>query len=90
MIWIPTAKQMPQPHVGVLLYRKPDLYPVVGSYFGDCIGCKSGECQKKHPDGHCGHWTLEEGGPEDGEHRGYPFLAYEPTHWAKLPEVPHD
>ena len=33
------------------------------------------------------HFILEEGGPEDGEHRSYPFLVYKPTHWTHLPEI---
>lgn len=31
-------------------------------------------------------FMLEEGGPEDGEHRQYPILAYQPTHWRDLPD----
>jgi hypothetical protein len=41
------------------------------------VGCKVGES-----------FMLEEGGPEDGEHRSYPLIAHAPTHWRPLPEVP--
>ena len=33
-------------------------------------------------------FMLEEGGPEDGEHRRSPVLAFPPTHWRPLPETP--
>jgi hypothetical protein len=57
----------------VLLYRSGDLYPVVG--------------WKQYSKG--SPWfMLEEGGPEDGEHRKYPFLHVVPTHWAELPVLP--
>jgi hypothetical protein len=55
----------------VLLYRTPDLYPVVGFKVGPVF-------------------LLEENGPEDGEHRRCPELAFPPTHWAELPETPDD
>jgi len=57
----------------VLLYRSGDLYPVAG--------------WKQYTRG-ASWFMLEEGGPEDGEHRQYPFLHAVPTHWAELPELP--
>lgn len=62
------------PYRTVLLYRTPDLYPVVGSLLGEG---EEGD-----------YFALEEGGPEDGEHRAYPPLKFKPTHWAELPETP--
>ena len=59
-----------RPFKVVLLYRKPDLFPVVGFWDGE------------------DHFLLEEAGPEDGEHRTYPFLSYKPTHWAYIPSLP--
>ncbi|MGI9485436.1 MAG: hypothetical protein ACR2RF_06050 [Geminicoccaceae bacterium] len=53
-----------------MLYRLTNLYPVIGSKV-------SGEEDL---------FMLEEGGPEDGEHRRYPFLRYAPTHWKHLDE----
>jgi len=81
VIWHKVAELLPPRHVVVLLFRKGTLYPVVGA----CWGC---DPHGDNPDRVL--WTLEEGGMEDGAHRGYPFLheSAEPTHWAHLPEVP--
>lgn len=59
----------------VLLYRIPDLYPVVGFSMTD---------------GDRRVYMLEDGGPEDGDHHKYPSLVYPPTHWMPLDyiEVP--
>ena len=81
--WESIEKLKPPLHKTVLLYQKGDLYPVVG--------------ERAH--GHLydvevpsvDFYTLEEGGPEDGEHRSYPILEhYKPTHWCELPEVPFE
>ena len=81
--WISIKKQPPRRHETVLLFRSGTLYPVVGSLFG------------RNPHGGTPERTLymlEEGGPEDGLHRSYPFLheSAEPTHWMPLPETPVD
>lgn len=62
----------------VLLYRASDLYPVVGWRAEEDL-----DTGPPKP-----HFFLEEGGPEDGDHRTMPELAYLPTHWAEIPEVP--
>jgi hypothetical protein len=68
--WTPLTVVYPVDCRTVELYRVGDLYPVVGWYAGP------------DEDGDC--WMLEEGGPEDGEHRQYPRLAFAPTHWRDL------
>ena len=65
----------------VLLYQEPDLYPVVGFRIRGIM--KTGEPETAD------YYMLEEGGPEDGEHRKYPILEhFNPTHWCELPETP--
>lgn len=83
MIWHAISEMPPPNHVTVLLYRAGDLYPVVGVRWGT-------DQNSSEPDRVL--WILEEGGPEDGEHRGYPLMAREaePTHWANLPMVPDE
>lgn len=59
---------VPQAHKTVMLYRAGDLYPIVG-WWGECAELGR-------------YYILEEGGPEDGEHRKYPHIpGYNPTHW---------
>lgn len=79
MEWHEVAKRAPLNHVTVMLYRIGDLYPVVGARWG------------RDPNGDDPDrvlWTIEEGGAEDGDHRVYPFLEFDPTHWADLPSLP--
>lgn len=80
-MWKSIAEDPPRVHETVMLYRKGDLYPTVGSMWG------------KDPNGIDPErilFTLEEGGAEDGAHRAMPFYHEdaEPTHWRPLPEVP--
>ena len=79
--WIPIAEQPPPNHHTVLLWREGSLCPVVGSLWGND---EHGEDPSRLL------YQLEEGGPEDGEHRSYPWIAREaePTHWRPLPALP--
>ena len=75
--WKLVTEEYPEEYVTVILHRTGDLYPVIGSRL---------ICPSDHH-----HWALEEGGPEDGEHREYPWVGQEgwqPTHWAPLPLTP--
>jgi hypothetical protein len=79
--WVPTEELPPPLHRTVLLYSEGDLYPIVGSR---CRGLL-----RKGDADHRDVYMLEEGGPEDGEHRSYPILTrYRPTHWCELPPTP--
>lgn len=64
------------PYETVELYRQTDLHYVVGFML------------PATPNGNGDMFMLEEGGPEDGEHRKYPLLKYKPTHWRYCDDLP--
>jgi hypothetical protein len=79
--WVP-VNELPSPSgKTVLLYQEGDLYPVIGFRIRGIV--KTGEPETAD------FFMLEEGGPEDGEHRKYPFAQnYKPTHWCEVPATP--
>ena len=80
--WVPMAELSPPLCKTVMLYADGDLYPVIG--FRNRGVMTKGEREADF-------YMLEEGGPEDGEHRKYPILKhYRPTHWCELPQVPYE
>ncbi len=79
--WERIDELLPPTGKTVLLYQQGDLYPVVGF--------RNHGYLETRDDGVEDYYILEEGGPEDGEHRKYPLLAhFKATHWCELPQTP--
>lgn len=73
MIWREVTDAQPADHVTVMLHRKGDLYPVIGSRMTSIDKTL---------------WMLEEGGAEDDLRRNYPLLWWTPTHWSVIRGLP--